>query len=262
MVGSRRVGFGIVSVLLAGAVAVGGSGAVSAHIDPEPPEAPAGATLAVGFTVGHGCDDSPTVQLDMRLPDGVSAPTPVPPEGWQGSVDADVVTFTGGPLPSDVPATFRVELTLPLSPGATLYFPFVQRCEVGELRWIDTPDDGTGSDLDEPAPAMTLTDAIETPTTPTSATTPATVAPTTPATDPATTLLVTIPSTAAPETTPATVPATTIPMSVDLPVLSIIPVDETGEGGGTNTGTVVFVVTLVGVALVAVIAVAQARRKR
>lgn len=253
MVGWRRVGYGIVSVLLAGTVAAAGGGTVSAHIDPEPPEAPAGATLAVGFTVGHGCDDSPTVQLDMRLPDGVSAPTPVPPEGWQGSVDANVVTFTGGPLPSDVPATFRVELTLPVTPGATLYFPFVQRCEVGELRWIDTTNDGAASDLDEPAPAMTLTDAIEARATPTSATTPAP--------DPATTLPTTIPSMAAPETTPATLPATTIPTSVDLPVLSITPVDDTGEDG-TNPGTVVFVVTLVGVALVAVIAVAQARRKR
>ncbi|HWL44228.1 MAG TPA: DUF1775 domain-containing protein [Ilumatobacter sp.] len=249
------------AVLIAGVVV--GAGQVSAHIDPEPPEAPAGATLAVGFTVGHGCDDSPTVQLDMRLPDGVTSPTPVPPEGWEGSIDANVVTFTGGPLPSDTPATFRVELTLPATPGATLYFPFVQRCEEGELRWIDTPDDGSGSDLDQPAPAMTLTDAIVTPPAPTAPTdtVPAVVStlePTAPTTLPTTTLA---PTTVAPTTAPTTDPPTTTPSSADLPVLSLTPV-ETGDGGGTSTGTVVFIMTMVAVALVAIIVVAQARRKR
>lgn len=109
---------------------------VFAHIDPDPQEAPAGSVQSVGFTVEHGCDGSATVQLDMRLPEGVTDAVPEPPAGWTGGVDGRVVTFSGGPLPDDVEGTFRVRMTLPVTPGATISFPFVQRCEQGETHWI------------------------------------------------------------------------------------------------------------------------------
>jgi periplasmic copper chaperone A len=86
---------------------------------------------SVGFTVEHGCDGSATVQLDVRLPEGVSGVVPEPPAGWTSGVDGRVVTFSGGPLPDDVEGTFRVRMALPATPGATIYFPFVQRCEQG-----------------------------------------------------------------------------------------------------------------------------------
>jgi periplasmic copper chaperone A len=70
---------------------------VFAHIDPDPKEAPAGSVQSVGFTVEHGCDGSATVQLDMRLPEGVTDAVPEPPAGWTGGVDGRVVTFSGGP---------------------------------------------------------------------------------------------------------------------------------------------------------------------
>ena len=114
-----------------------GAATALAHIDPDPKEAPAGSEQSVGFTVEHGCDNSPTVQLDMRLPAGVTNVTPEPPAGWTSSLAVDVITFVGGPLPADVEGTFRVRMTLPPTPGGTIYFPFVQRCEAGEVRWID-----------------------------------------------------------------------------------------------------------------------------
>ncbi len=155
---------GFAGVLLAIAVP---AGIARAHIDPDPPEAPAGSTLPVGFTVQHGCGESPTVQLDMRLPEGASDATPVPPDGWSGEVtetdDGEtVVSFSGGPLPADVEGTFTVEVTLPATPDVTVYFPFVQRCVDGEIRWIDIPEDGSGDELDEPAPAMRLTAPVVT----------------------------------------------------------------------------------------------------
>ena len=110
-----------------------------AHVDPDPEEAQAGSQLSVGFTVQHGCDGSPTVQLDMRLPDGIASAEPEPPDGWTGSVESNVITFVGGPLPDDQELTFRVLMTLPPTPDTTIYFPFVQRCEVGEIRWIAIP---------------------------------------------------------------------------------------------------------------------------
>ena len=137
-----------------------------AHIDPDPTEAQAGSTLSVAFTVEHGCDGSPTIQLDMRLPDGVTDARPDAIAGWEGSIDADVVTFAGGPLPDDQEGTFSVTMTLPPTPDTTVYFPFVQRCEVGEIRWIAIPTDDSGAEPEEPAPALLLTGPVATTTTP------------------------------------------------------------------------------------------------
>ena len=64
------------------------AGVASAHIDPDPTEAQAGSRLTVGFTVEHGCDGSPTTQLDMRLPDGVTDALPEPVDGM-GRIDRD-----------------------------------------------------------------------------------------------------------------------------------------------------------------------------
>ena len=52
--------------------------------------------------------------------------------------------------------TFRVRMVLPPTPDTTIYFPFVQRCEAGEIRWIDVPTTDDTAELDEPAPAMQL----------------------------------------------------------------------------------------------------------
>jgi periplasmic copper chaperone A len=223
-----------------------------AHIDPDPTDAQAGSEVSVGFTVQHGCDGSPTVQLDMRLPDGVSAPTAEPPDGWTGQVDGNVVTFEGGPLPDDQELTFRVRMILPATPDTTIYFPFVQRCEVGEIRWIDTPSDGSGAELDEPAPAMQLfgpvatTEPAPSPTTPPTTTTQPT--PTTAASS--TTTVTVIPTTVAPSPTPpATTPATSSPSATD------------GDDGG-SIGTVVFVVSIAAVGVVAAIVFLQSRRSR
>jgi uncharacterized protein YcnI len=225
-----------------------------AHIDPDPTEAQAGSDVSVGFTVQHGCDGSPTVQLDMRLPDGVSSPTAEPPDGWTGQVDGNVVTFEGGPLPDDQELTFRVRMILPATPDTTIYFPFVQRCEVGEIRWIDIPSDGSGADLDEPAPAMQLVGPVAT-TQPAPATT---VAPTTPTATATTVGSSSTTVTASPTTTtPSTTPRPTNPATSDMAVG-----DDSSDGQGGSSGTVVFVVSIAAVAVVAAIVLVQSRRSR
>ena len=120
---------------------------------------------SIAFTVEHGCDGSPTTQLDMRLPDGVTDASPDVIESWKGSIDDNVVTFVGGPLPDDEEGTFSVTMTLPPTPDTTIYFPFVQRCEEGEIRWIGIPTE-PGDELDEPAPALLLTGPVATTTPP------------------------------------------------------------------------------------------------
>jgi uncharacterized protein YcnI len=220
-----------------------------AHIDPDPTDAQAGSEVSVGFTVQHGCDGSPTIQLDMRLPDGVTNANPEPPDGWIGTVDDNVVTFEGGPLADDTELTFRVGMVLPPTPDTTIYFPFVQRCEVGEIRWIDIPSAGSGAELDEPAPAMQLFGPVGT-TIPTPTTT---IAPTT---TPAPTTTSATASTVGP---PATTSDATAPVSTESAAPSVTaPPPENGNGAGT----LVFVLAIAAVGLIAAIVVVSARRKR
>jgi uncharacterized protein YcnI len=216
------------------------AGAASAHIDPDPAEAQAGSRLTVGFTVEHGCEGSPTTQLDMRLPDGVTDALPEPLQGWDESIETvdgeTIVTFAGGPLADDVEETFDVTMTLPPTPDTTIYFPFVQRCEVGEIRWIGIPAE-PGDELDEPAPAMALVGPV--------ATVPPTTAVTEPeSTDPA----VTAPEStdAAVDTTPSTEasPDTTAASSTSEPAPTSTGIDQPGSSG---TGTIMFIASVAAV---------------
>jgi len=229
------------------------AGPVSAHIDPNPTEAQSGSRLTVGFTVEHGCDGSPTVQLDMRLPEGVTDAVPEPAQGWNDSietVDGDtIVTFEGGPLADDVEGTFDVTMTLPPTPDTTIFFPFVQRCEVGEIRWIGVPVE-PGDELDEPAPAMALTGpvAVATATEPAAESTePAATEPTT--TDaPETMMVATGPS-----------PDTTATPGTIEPVVASTGIDKDASPG---TGTVGFIVTMAVVIALSGFVVYRARRAR
>jgi uncharacterized protein YcnI len=219
-----------------------------AHIDPDPTDAQAGSEVSVGFTVQHGCDGSPTIQLDMRLPDGVSNPVAEPPIGWTGGIDGNVVTFQGGPLPDEQELTFRVRMILPPTPDTTIYFPFVQRCEVGEIRWIDIPRDGSDTELDEPAPAMLLFGPVAT--TQPAPTTTATS--TTSASTPSTTTPSTTTSTVSPTTAAAVDTAPSDPPSTD--------VGEVDDGG--SFGTLFFVLSIAAVFVIGALAVRQSRRSR
>ena len=73
------------------------------------------------------------------------------------------VVWTGGPLPDDQFEEFKVQMKLPDSPNATVYFPVVQECQgkggtaEGINRWIEIPEGGKSShDLKLPAPGLKL----------------------------------------------------------------------------------------------------------
>jgi uncharacterized protein YcnI len=227
-------------------VLLGAGASVSAHIDPDPTEAQAGSTLSVAFTVEHGCDGSPTVQLDMRLPDGVTGATPDPAEGWEESIDDNVVTFVGGSLPDDVEGTFSVTMTLPPTPDTTVYFPFVQRCEVGEIRWIGIPAE-PGDELDEPAPALRLVGPVAT-TTAAPASPPPTTAPAAPAP-------------AATEPPAATVPSTGVDPSVATTEPVVVAEVDDG-GGGVRSGTWFFIASVTAMLGIFAFAALRARSAR
>jgi uncharacterized protein YcnI len=159
-----------VTTVVAGLVAVG---TAAAHIGTTPDEAPAGQTSTIGFTVGHGCEGSPTRSVSIRIPAGVTSAKPRPKAGWRIAVvrgklpkpvkDAEgntvsrgvlSVTWTGN-LPDAYFDTFELRLGMPNTPGKTLYFPTVQRCAKGLYRWIQIPKPGQ-AEPDAPAPGLKL----------------------------------------------------------------------------------------------------------
>ena len=222
------------------------AGPVSAHIDPDPAQARAGSRVTVGFTVEHGCEGSPTTQLDMRLPEGVADPVPEAVDGWDGSVDTvdgdTIITFVGGPLADDVDGAFEVTMTLPPTPDTTIYFPFVQRCEFGEIRWIGIPAE-PGDELDEPAPAMALTGPV---TTEPAATVHAATA-------------VSVPTATVPAVSTQPPAETSATPSTSEPVLISPGVDE---GANSDTGTRAFIVSVAAVLALGGFVAYRARQAR
>ena len=142
-------------IVLTTMVVLGVAGGVAqAHIEPSVDRYKAGSTATVSFTVGHGCNGSPTTKLVMRLPAMVTAPLPVAPKGWNTALSADkqLVTWLGGSLPATRHGVFALKMTFPNLPGTTLSFPIVQTCKVGLTRWA-----GTSEQDEHPAPVITLT---------------------------------------------------------------------------------------------------------
>jgi periplasmic copper chaperone A len=140
-------------LLLAGATIVIGASAspAAAHVEPTVTIVPAASEATVEFVVQHGCDASPTTQLEFQVPELVTDATPLPKAGWASTVDRQVIAFTGGPLPPDEEGTFSVRFSVPDAPGTTLVFPFLQTCEEGSIDWIQLDPDG-----ERPAPVVAI----------------------------------------------------------------------------------------------------------
>jgi uncharacterized protein YcnI len=149
------------------------------HVFLEEAEAPAEGFPILEFVVPHGCDGSPTTGLTVQFPESVPSVTPEAVPGWEVSTKegpkdevelfgetvtegVSEVTWTsqGEPLADGQLLRFGAEVALPATEGQTLHFPTIQKCEQGQTRWIQIPAEGeTEEDLDEPAPALTLTAA-------------------------------------------------------------------------------------------------------
>ncbi len=150
-----------------------------AHVTANPSEAAAGSFAMISFRVPHGCEDSPTTGITVKIPAGVVFVTPEAVPGWTATVKegklaepvhaegetitegATEVSWTGGPLSPHEFTDFGLSLKLPDTEGETLWFPVVQRCEQGQTRWIKIPVEGQ-PEPDTPAPGVSLL-AAETP---------------------------------------------------------------------------------------------------
>lgn len=144
-----------------------------AHITLQNRQAAVGSYYKAILQVPHGCQGADTNEIRVRIPDGVLAVKPRPKTGWTlkltegqyahpqalhgAQVDHGVreIDWTGD-LPDKYydEFTFVAYLSTTLKPGEKLYFPVVQQCQQGVLRWIDTSGDKAAPN---PAPHLLLT---------------------------------------------------------------------------------------------------------
>jgi uncharacterized protein YcnI len=128
--------------------------------------------------VPHGCGESATVRLSVRIPEGVIAVKPMVKPGWEiatvrGSYEKAYsyfhgatfsegikeVSWSGGKLPNAYYDEFVLSafIAADLPAGRTLYFPVVQECEKGVHHWVEVPRaDRPSEPLNDPAPGVTL----------------------------------------------------------------------------------------------------------
>ncbi len=158
----RRLGFAVAMAVCCSAA--------QAHVVLETKKAAVGAETLLSFRMGHGCGNSPTRKIRIRIPDGVVGVEPQDVSGWavetqQGSYGREY-HFAGngfkegvkeltwaGTLPPHQPASFTVKMKIAdeLQGTRKIAFPVVQECEEGIERWIGDEDD------DHPAPTLTIT---------------------------------------------------------------------------------------------------------
>lgn len=168
----------------AGAAALGivalGAGAASAHVTVTPSTTAAGAYTVLTFSVGHGCEGSPTTKIAIQMPEAIPSVTPTLNQGWdvrkvteklaEPIEDAhgnklterisQVVYTAKTPLADGFRDTFELSVQLPETEGETVTFPVVQTCQKGQTGWIETPAEGQDAEeLESPAPAFTITPA-------------------------------------------------------------------------------------------------------
>ncbi len=149
----------------------------TAHITLAKREARAGSNYEAVFDVPHGCAGAPTTGLTVMIPPGVVTAKPQPKPGWtlvitrerlatpvlneagrQITERVKTISWVGGSLPDDEFDHFIMVMRLPDATGP-LYFPTIQSCGTGEIRWTDVPPaEKTPRDMRYPPPYVILKD--------------------------------------------------------------------------------------------------------
>ncbi|MCW2737496.1 YcnI family protein [Nocardioides sp.] len=154
----------------------------SAHVSATPSSAAAGSSTVVTFSVGHGCEESPTTQIEIQVPESVLSVTPTRNPFWEveSTIEqldepatdahgntvtertASIVYTARTPLPDGQRDTFELSFTVPDAEGEVLAFPTIQTCEKGETAWTEVPAEGQDHDeLENPAPSFEILPASE-----------------------------------------------------------------------------------------------------
>jgi periplasmic copper chaperone A len=161
------------AIAVAAALAFGGP-SLSAHIGTDMDEVAAGASTTLTFSIGHGCEESPTTSMRFQIPESVLNAAPVVKPGWSIEVEkqelstpvdaghggqqterTSTITFTaheGSAVENGFRDNFTLAFAAPDDEGR-LFFKVIQGCTEGETAWIDEWD-GTGDEPEHPAPSI------------------------------------------------------------------------------------------------------------
>jgi len=156
------------------------AGPASAHIEPTEETVAAGSEAVLTLQVPHGCEESPTRQLKIQIPQDEQSVTPQVHTGWDISAPTkkmttpitndegeqitdhvDEVTFTAKPGNELAPGfrdTFSIGYTAPDKVGERLEFKTLQTCVQGEVAWIE-PNTGQGEEPEHPTPTVEVVKA-------------------------------------------------------------------------------------------------------
>ncbi|WP_155373731.1 DUF1775 domain-containing protein [Catellatospora vulcania] len=141
---------GVLAVLVAAAPA-------AAHVELVQAQANGDGTTTLTFGFEHGCEQAPTTELVVALPEGVTAARFAgTASGWTGTINGDRVRFTGPAIATGTAARFHVVTRIKAAVGQTLIFPAIQHCTGGATSaWIDRT-----ADAEHPAPRVVATAAM------------------------------------------------------------------------------------------------------
>lgn len=129
-----------------------------AHVGLVQPEAMPGQVWQGALRIGHGCDGSPTVRVEAKLPAELTEPKPLTKPGWSIEVKGDTIVWSGGNLPDGQrdEFAFGAVVAKDAKPGAAP-IPVTQICEKGEHRWTEIAQPGQDSHkLQSPAPVLKI----------------------------------------------------------------------------------------------------------
>src|SRR5690606_32853682 len=129
----------------------------SAHVTVTRSNTAASSYSVLTFSVGHGCEGSPTTALTFTVPEAIESVTPTVNPGWSIAQAEGTVTYTAAePLVDGQRTTFELSVKLPdLPAGEQLDFPVLQECEVGSTEWADALVEGQ-DEPEHPAPSIVL----------------------------------------------------------------------------------------------------------
>lgn len=147
-----------------------------AHVTLATAEARAGTYYKAVFQVPHGCDGTATQTIRIQIPEGVIGVKPMPKAGWTLNITRGAyaksytshgksvtegpkeVVWSGGSLSDDNYDEFVFTSFITDFPaGQAIYFPTVQQCAKGEVRWDQIASAGQNPhDLKSPAPMLRI----------------------------------------------------------------------------------------------------------
>lgn len=147
-----------------------------AHVTANPDHGKAGSYFETSFRVSHGCEGSDTIEVSVKMPEGMIVAKPQAKAGWNIEIkkskldkpvpaghgrmadeQVDEIVWRGGSLPNDQYDSFGVLMKLPEDAGKKIWFPVTQKCIKGEHKWNEIPAEGQQwHDVKSPAPFVTL----------------------------------------------------------------------------------------------------------